>query len=230
MTDSQPYRVVLIDDHPAIIEALRAFLETVLEFKVVGTAKNIQEAKSVIRNSESPLLNEIYRVNEIDLVIVDIRLPDADGKMIHDGGINLTTEFSERYPDMAILIYSADAKLEPVRRALAAGASGYLLKGTDIPVIKQAIAVVMAGGTYLDPGLPGRLKRPLKGETLTRKEEEIMHLFSQWKTRKEIAHILQMATVTVNAHCINISSKLGLRSPIEFYREAIRRYGNPDDV
>ena len=230
MTNTQPVKIMIIEDHPAILESLHAFLNTVPQWKLVGVAKNIKDARLAMKNNESAVVNEVCRVNEIDLVIMDIRLPDGKGNMIHDGGIELTAELSDRYPDLTILVYSGETNVEFVRRALSAGASGYLVKGTEVPVIKQAIDVVLAGGTYLDPALPEKPKQRLKGETLTPKEEEVMRLFSRWMTRKEIAHALNITRVGVNAHCINISSKLDFRSHIEFYREAIRRYGNPDVV
>ena len=78
--------------------------------------------------------------------------------------------------------------------------------------------------------LPEKPKKQLVGYALTPKEEEVMRLFSRWMKRKEIAHALKITRVGVNAHCMNIAYKLDLNSPVAFYREAIRRYGNPDVV
>jgi DNA-binding NarL/FixJ family response regulator len=150
--------------------------------------------------------------------------------MIHDGGIDLTAELSDRYPDLTTLVYSGETNVEFVRRSLSAGASAYLVKGSGVAVIKQAIEVVMAGGIYLDPALPEKPRKEPIGYTLTPKEEQVMRLFSKWMTRKEIAHALKITRVGVNAHCINIAYKLDLKNPVAFYREAIRRYGNPDVV
>ncbi|SEN23369.1 two component transcriptional regulator, LuxR family [Nitrosospira multiformis] len=215
MTNTQSIKIVIVEDHPPIVHALRDYLNTVPQFKVVGTAKNIEEARVVMGS------------NEVDLVIMDIRLPDEKGVKTNDGGIALTAEFSDLYPDLAILVYTADENIEVVRLSKEAGARGYVLKTSDIPVIKEAIDIVMAGGIYMDQDLPEVPKRP-SGVALTPKEEQVLRLFGKWMTREQIAQELGIKLATVNCHCNNIGWKLELNGNTEFLREAIRRYGNPD--
>lgn len=201
---------MIVDDHPAIIQALSDFLNMVPAFEVVAVAKTSKEARLLAQSSA------------IDLVIMDIRLPDGNG-------INLTAEFGACYPDLAILAYSGETNVEIVRQARDAGARGYLLKGAELARIKQAIDIVMAGGIYLDRDLPEKPKPSLQGEKLTRSEEAVMRLFAQWMTNKEISQQRGIKLSTVKTHRNNIMWKLGLNNTPQLYREAIRRYGNPDD-
>lgn len=216
MINTQPIKIAIVEDHPPIIQALRDYLNTVPRFKLAGTAKNIEEARVVMGS------------NEVDVVIMDIRLPDEGGTRTHDGGIALTDEFSELYPDLAILVYTGETHVETVRLSITAGARGYLLKTSDIPVIEEAIGIVMAGGIYMDRDLPEVPKPRFGGETLTRKEEQVLRLFGRWMKREQIAQELGITLATVNCHCNRIGWKLNLSGNTEFLREAIRRYGNPD--
>ena len=209
MPNTQLVQVMIVEDHPAVIHGLCGYLDTVSKFEVVGVAKNVEEARRLLQN------------NIVDLVIMDIRLETGNG-------IDLTEEFSNLYPDLAILIYSGQSDVELVRRARNAGARGYLLKGADIQVINQAIEIIMAGGIYIDPDLPEKPKQILPGETLTPSEEIVMRLFAQWMTNQEVCQQLKIKLSTVKTHRNNIMWKLGISNTPELYREAIRRYGNPD--
>lgn len=213
ISETKPTRIIIIDDHPPIIQSLCAFLETVPAFKVVDTARNMEEARLIMQK------------NEADVVIMDIRLPRTGHVIVHDAGIDLAAEFNNLYPDLAILMYSGETNVELVRRAKDAGARGYLLKGADVPVIKQAIEIIMAGGLYIDPDLPEKPKPSLRGETLTPKEVQVMRLLANWMTREQIGQELGIVPATVNCHCNNIMWKLDLNSTPELYKEAVRRYG-----
>lgn len=209
MSTESPVRIMVVDDLPIVIHGLSQFLETVSRFKVVATAGNADEAREQAKSLE------------IDLVIMDIRLQSPTN------GIDLTAEFSAGTQNLAILIFSDEKYVEFVRRALRAGARGYLLKGADIGKIRSAIDIVMDGGIYLDGKLPERPVPEL--DPLTPAEEKVLQLVAEWKTTKQIAFELKLAESTVKTHKRNIMSKLYLSGSHELEREAIRRYGNPDD-
>ena len=210
MLNTQLVKIMIVDDHPPIIHSLCDFLQTVPNFEAVASAKTAEEARVLMKNSD------------IDLVIMDVRLKSGNG-------IDLTIEFNDCYPDLAILIYSGESNVELVRRAKDAGARGYLLKGADLHVIKQAIDIAMSGGFYMDPDLPERPKPRLRGETLTPREEEVMRLFGQWMTTEGISEKLKLKLSTVKTHRNNIMWKLGLNNTPELYKAAVERYGNLDD-
>lgn len=210
MTSLSRTRIMIVDDHPPIIQALSAFLKTEPEFDVVAVAKTADEAR-LLSGKE-----------EINLVIMDIRLRPGSG-------IDLTKELVSRFDDLAVLMYSGESNVELVRRAIDAGARGYLLKGADMETIKLGIRIVKAGGVYLDPELPERPKPRFRGETLTPAEERVMRLYGQWKTNEQVADELRLSPATVRTHRNNIMYKLDLSNTTELLREAIRRHGNLDD-
>ena len=202
---------MIVEDHQLIIEGLCRLFDMNHSFEVVCVAKKAEEARLFMRN------------NEVDLIIMDIQLPHKDGK---DSGLELTKELITLYPDLIILINSQHAEVEFVRRAMEAGARGYLLKGSDISIIRSAIDTVIAGNIYFDPNLPERPKPIPHGQTLTAKEKEVMKLIAQWETNEKIAEKLGIKITGLNSHRCNIMYKLGLSNAIEVLHEAIKRYGD----
>jgi DNA-binding NarL/FixJ family response regulator len=200
---------MIVDDHPAIIDSLSSCLRIVPNFKVVGTAMTGAEARELIQD------------NRIDLVILDIRLPD-------ENGINLTLEFVARDPSLATLIYSSESNVEILRQARNAGVRGYLLKGAELRKVTLAVEVILDGGTYFDRTLPKVVPIP-EGEKLTPSEKKVMRRFAKWMTTKEVSEDLGLKLAGARAHRNNIMWKLGLYNTPQLYREAIKRYGNPDD-
>lgn len=219
MANTQLVKIMIVDDHPAIVEGLCGFLQTISKFKVIAIAKHAEAARHGMQN------------NEVDLVIMDICLPEIEGSSTRIIGIELTAELRNLYQDLPILIYSSTGNAELASRAKDAGARGYLLKGADLSVIKQAIEIIMGGWTYLDPAL-GPIPKPrwaLGPPELTKREDEVMRLFAHWLTTKEVSRKLGISVSAVKSHRNNIISKLDINNAPGLYREAIRRYGNPDE-
>ncbi|SDA19607.1 two component transcriptional regulator, LuxR family [Nitrosospira sp. Nsp18] len=210
MADTKPVRVLIVDNHPAIVGALRDYLSMMQGFEVVAVAQTVEEARLTAKSSKP------------DLAIMDIYI--EDGK---ENGIDLTEEFSRCYSDLVILIYSASKKMEHLWEAMDAGAGGYLLKGTDLSVMEQAVGTVMAGRNFIDPNLPEGVEPP-PYMRLTESEKSVLRLFAQWMTNEEISQKLGIALATVKTHRHNIYWKLGINNVAQLYREAIKRYGNPD--
>jgi DNA-binding NarL/FixJ family response regulator len=114
-SSNTPYKIMIIDDHDWITKGLITSLEMNEEYKVIATAQYADEARQRMKR-------------EVNLVIMDIRLPPSRGKEIQHCGIDLATEFHEKYPDSAILILSGETKVGLVQRAWDAGICGYVLK------------------------------------------------------------------------------------------------------
>lgn len=210
MPNAKLAHIMIVDDHPPIIQALYDCLETVPMFKVAAAARTAAEARSLIQN------------NKVDLVIMDIRLPDGNG-------IDLTTEFAASHPDLAVLIYSSVSNVEILKQARNAGVRGYLLKGAELRKVTLAVEVVLDGGVYLDGDLPKRPVPEREGEKLTPAEDRVLRRFARWMTTKEVSEDLGLKLAGARAHRNNIMWKLGLYNTPQLYREAIKRYGNPDD-
>jgi DNA-binding NarL/FixJ family response regulator len=204
-----PYKIMIIDDHDLIINGLITSLEMNEEYKVIATAQYADEARQRMKR-------------EVNLVIMDIRLPPSRGKEIEHCGIDLAAEFHEKYPDSAILILSGETKVELVQRAWDAGVCGYVLKN-HARHVEDAISAVRRNGRYSDPDLPKIPKKNLL-ELLTKREKDILRYMAQIKPPKTIANDLDIKTVTVNCHCKNIREKLNINNK-ELLKIAIEYYG-----
>ncbi len=210
MADTKPVRVLIVDDHPAIVKLWSDCLSLMQGFEVVAVAQTVEEARLAVKSSKP------------DLAIMDIHIEDKK-----ENGIDLTEEFSRCYSGLSILIYSASKRMEHLWEAMDAGAGGYLLKGTDLSVMEQAVGTVMAGRNFIDPNLPEGERSP-PYTRLTEGEKVVLRLFAQWMTNEEISQELGVALATVKTHRHNIYWKLGINNVAQLYREAIKRYGNPD--
>lgn len=202
---------MVIDDHDWIIQALTTSLEMNDEYKVVATAHHAEEARQSISH-------------EINLVIMDIRMPPSLGRDIqHDCGIDLADEFHKNFPDVAILILSGERKVEFVQRAWAAGVEGYVLKNV-VSHVDDAINAIRLGRRYTDPGLP-KIPRKNLLDILTEREKEVLRHLAQITDRKQIASDLKIELATVNCHCKNIMAKADINNKEDLLKLAIEFYG-----
>ncbi|WP_176754616.1 response regulator transcription factor [Nitrosospira sp. Nl5] len=202
---------MIVDDHPVLIKGLSDALQAEPTFNIVAAAGTLAEAR------------DFAQCNALHLVIIDLFLPDGNG-------INLAMEFGTLYPDLPLLIYTSDNDPRHVTEARNIGVRGYLLKGTELAKLILAIEVVLAGGFYLDRNLPKiKVINPLPASKLTPSEEKVMRRFARWMTTREVSEDLGLKLPGVRAHRNNIMWKLDLKNTPQLYREAIKRYGNPDD-
>jgi esterase/lipase superfamily enzyme/DNA-binding NarL/FixJ family response regulator len=222
MTKTLPIRIIILESHPALNAALIAFFTTELKWQIVGTAKNIKDAKLIFTKNELALDNNTLKL-DVDLVLLDMQLPDGEGHKNYDKVLIFIEELANRYPNLPILIYGYETDVELARRTRSAGARGYLTKGGSTVLLKQALNVVLAGGIFLDPALP--TARMPSGETLTSIEKELMQLIAVGKTNEQISKELKISLSTIKHYLYNIHFKLDLYNKSELRQEAIRRYG-----
>jgi DNA-binding NarL/FixJ family response regulator len=135
----QGKRIVIVDDHPLIRRGLERMIHTTDGFSVCGEASNAREALAVI-TKEKP-----------DLAIVDVGLPDSNG-------IDLTRTLVAKFPRLTVLILSMHEEPSYARRALKAGARGYMVKHDAVEKIHVALNHVLAGGQYLSPRIAAEMK------------------------------------------------------------------------
>ncbi|GHG79932.1 response regulator transcription factor [Pseudodonghicola xiamenensis] len=201
---STPVRILIVDDHPMVVEGLEAILESYDDIEVVGALCDGQEA--------------VDRAQALapDVILMDLNMPRL-------GGLSATEMLLERAPNARILILSMHNSPEYVSSAVSHGAVGYVLKDVPTEEIKQAIDAVMRGEQYFCTGALGSLA-PVAGgerEQLTDREQTILLQLAQGKSNKEVAQLLDISVRTVETHRKNIKRKLGISSTAGLTRYAL---------
>ncbi|MEU3448231.1 response regulator transcription factor [Streptomyces thermolilacinus] len=208
-----PTRVLLADDHALVRRGVRLILDSQPDITVVAEAGDGAEAV------------EAARTHTPDLAILDIAMPRLTG-------LQAARELARRQPDLRILMLTMYDNEQYFFEALAAGASGYVLKSVADRDLVEACRAVMRGEPFLYPGTVSTLVRSyldrvrdgadLPAKPITDREEEILKLVAEGHTSKQIADLLCISVKTVERHRANLLQKLGLRDRLELTRYAIR--------
>lgn len=198
-------RVVIAEDHQALIDGILSFLEYEDDIKVVGMA------------NDGDALLEIVQRHTPSIVLCDIRMPKIDG-------ITATKRIRNTYPEIRVIAFTMFDQEEAIRQMLEAGAVGYILKSSPLQIVLEAIRTVAEGKTYFDKKihLPSAEKNSSKS-VLSSREKEILGLISRGKTSHEIADQLFIGKSTVDTHRKNMIRKLGLNGAGELLRFALER-------
>jgi DNA-binding NarL/FixJ family response regulator len=209
-----PIRIYLIDDQAMIRGAFQALLETDASFQVVGSTGDPRRG--------------VREVTELrpDLVVLDITMPGVSG-------LDILAPLKKGSAATKVLIASNHEGSIHVRRAMAAGADGYLSKDSEPEELRLAIASIYRGDTYLSPKVSATLSGGTAGdgaacgvstvlERLTPREREVFQLLAIGKANKEVADVLELSLGTVKKHRENLQRKLECRSGAELARLAIR--------
>ena len=207
-------RILLVDDHTILREGIRSLLETQAEFEVVAEAGDGRQAVDLVRQLKP------------DVVVMDIAMPLLNG-------IHATEQIRRETRCTHILILSQHESEDYIRRALAAGASGFLLKDTNSNELINAIRAVHRGESILSPAVTrlviedylrwGDIRPEEASNGLTPRESEILQLIAEGNTNKQIAEILCISIKTVQAHRSNLMSKLDLHDKSELIKYAIQK-------
>jgi DNA-binding NarL/FixJ family response regulator len=203
--------VLVVDDHPIVRDGVRCLLEGCDDMEIVG---EVGDADAAIQ-SASQLHPQI--------VIMDISLPGMNG-------IECTRLLSEQTPDCRVVILSMHASPLIVRRAVEAGAQGYIAKDVHSEELVRAIRAVAAGQRYLGQGLwQGLLdgpRLPRAGDTplelLTGTERHILQLVAEGQSNREVADNIGLSPRTVETYRLRLMGKLGLTSLPALVRYALR--------
>lgn len=217
MTDTpDAIRLLLIDDHPLVRDGLRLRLETVPRLRVVGEAGNAAAALAFLAScqAEAPQGDTLPH-----LVLMDLNMPGV-------GGLELTAQLHERYPQIAVLVLSMHDNPEYMVQAVKAGARGYLLKDEPAEEIITAISAVMAGRSYFSATAALRLSSASAPATmLTQRERDVLRHIASGQANKQIAQALGLSVRTVETHRLNIKRKLGIDGQAELIKYAVENRG-----
>jgi DNA-binding NarL/FixJ family response regulator len=207
-------RVLIVDDHKVVRRGLVGFLATEPDIEIVGEAADGREALAQLAQLE---VDELPRV-----VLMDLHMEPM-------GGVEATAEIRSRYEQVEVVVLTSFVDEEDVHAALAAGASGYLLKDRDADEVAAAIRAADQGELHLDPAVARRLTDSLRTSNredpaaeLTDREREILRLVAAGKANKQIAAELVISERTARTHVSNILRKLNLSSRTQAALWAVR--------
>lgn len=201
-------RIAIVEDNAELSAGLNYILSSVKNY----SCKVFPTAESALRS-----VNE----RDYDVVLMDIKLPGMSG-------IECTRLLKEKYPALKIMMCTIFEENEKIYRAIAAGASGYILKRTEPQLLIQSINELMEGGAPISGVIALKVlaafremmpKSPLENP-LSEREQEILYLLSIGCGNKAVAERLSISMSTVKSHVYNIYQKLHVNSRVE----AINRY------
>ena len=208
-------RILIADDHGIVRKGLRLQLEQHGNFEVVGEARDGREAVQAAEQLAP------------DVVIMDIGMPNLNG-------IESTTQIVKQRPETGVIVLSMHSDEGYLRRALAAGAKGYLLKDSADVDLYRAVEAVANGKSFFSPAIANTLledymrqlqQRGLEDsyDLLTDREKEVFQLLAEGKSNKEVATALNLSTATVETHRTHIMQKLDLHSVADIVLYAVRK-------
>lgn len=208
--------VLLADDHVLVRQGIRQFLEGAGDIQVVAEAGDGLEVLQLLARFRP------------DVVILDIHMPRMNG-------IEAAQRIKSDYPQVRILILTADAEDPHVFSLLKTGAAGYVLKTARIEELIRAVREVHAGNVALSPQVAAKVVRrmmpqapaydlelPFPIETPTERELAVLRLAAQGMTNREIGQALSISHRTVQGHLANLYGKLNVNTRTEAVTEALR--------
>jgi len=200
-------RVIIVDDHPMVLEGMKALLSNFNYITVVDIACNAFEAMKVLK------------ATPVDIAIVDINLPDVNG-------IELTAKIKKEFPAVKVLAMSTFTERSYISQMIQNGASGYLVKSASKEEIEAAILSAKEGKLYLSID---NHTVDLNADTISdvpvvsRREKEVLQLIVDGLTNPQIAEKLFISLHTVDSHRKNLLTKFHVNNTASLIRIAVKR-------
>jgi len=203
-------RILIVDDHVVVRDGVKRIFDEQPGEAVFGEANTAQEALKLARE------------RTWDVMVLDISLGPRSG-------LDVLQEVKQLHPRLPVLILSMHTEEQYARRALRAGAAGYVTKDSPRAELVKAINKVIAGGRYVSPTLTEKLlfamERDTNGlphEALSNREFEVMRLIASGKTVSEIADLLSLSDRTISTYRARILEKMGMKTNAELTHYAIK--------
>ena len=195
MSEPTPIRIMIVDDHSMVRDGLKAFLANHDDLEVVAEAEDGAQAIDLCAEAQP------------DVVLMDLLMPTLDGP-------TATAGIRKAHPQVQVIALTSFVEEDLIRRAIQAGAIGYLLKDINPSKLAEAIRAAHRGQPTIDSAaariLAQAAGQPLSlGADLTPREREILTLLVAGKTNKGIGEALTLSPLTVRMHVSSILSKLG---------------------
>jgi len=204
-------RIVIADDHAVVAEGLKSLIEAQPDMQVVSIAGDGREA---VRQAEEL---------RPDVLLMDLSMPELNGA-------DATRVILEQDPARKVIVLSMYADHEYVRRALKAGALGYVVKRSAAKDVVEAIRSVQNGQRYISPAVgdavieeSGKAGKEDRLARLSTREREVLQLLAEGRTGSEIAQRLALSPKTVETYRARLVEKLGIRDVAGLVRFAIQK-------
>ncbi|MEN9544733.1 MAG: hypothetical protein RLZZ598_1566 [Pseudomonadota bacterium] len=204
-------KLLIADDHALFRAGLRALLSDIDGVKIVAEASDGTEAVQAAAASKP------------DLVFLDIAMPGL-------GGLDATVRIKAARPQTRVIVLSMHLNADYIRRALNAGADGYMVKDSAPSELKVAVQAVMAGSNYLSPAAASLLIQqalpsmkdadPL--QVLSPRQREVLQLVAEGRSTKEIARALDLSPKTVDIHRTQLMQRLDIHDVAGLTRFAVK--------
>ncbi|KQX80574.1 MULTISPECIES: response regulator transcription factor [Streptomyces] len=197
----RPLRIMLVEDHDMVAEAICLALERSSDLQVVARAASVASALADAKRCEP------------DVVLMDRRLPDGDG-------ITAIADLLALLPNVRVLVLAGEGSGSVAARVAAAGGAGLILKARGLRELEEAVRRVAAGEVVFSQDLLGDVldrladRAPGLGTNLTPREREALHLLGEGRTTAEISAELGVALNTGRNHVQRVLEKLGARSQL----------------
>lgn len=211
--NEEKIRVLIVDDHQLVRDAIRMYLQAMREAEVVGEA------------SDGDQVLEFLQQESVDVILLDINLPDLDG-------IEVATQVKKQWPQVHILALTMLQETQYVRQMLRTGAEGYLLKSCTQEDLIEAIRTIARGETYFGKDIMKTVMHAMTPKArylsprftpveLTKRELEVLALITQELSNQEIAERLYISVRTVEVHKRNLIEKTGSKNIVGLVLYAI---------
>lgn len=201
-------RIIIADDHTLFRIGLKQMLESFEGISVVAEAANAEQTLAAAESVEA------------DLLISDLTMPGASGTQ-------LIEQLRRQHPTLPLLVLSMHDEPATVRRALLAGATGYITKESSPEILRTAVRQVAAGERFIPPAVAEALAfesvtpTSLPHETLSQRERQIFRLIAQGIMLSQIAEQLHLSPKTVTTHKTHLMEKLGTGNNADLIRYAV---------
>ncbi len=203
--------IAIVEDDPEIREYVKSFLRIQESMLLLHDAGSVEEFMAVLDPTFPP-----------DILVLDIGLPGMSG-------LSAISYIKDKIPSTDIIMFTVHNDAHRIFEALTAGASGYLLKNTPLPQIKDALEQCYKGGAPMSPQIARQVidffnprKKQVKEDVLTQREHEIVIALVEGLSYKMIADRLKISIETVRHHIKNIYRKLQVNSKSEVVSKSLR--------
>jgi len=212
---NDPVKVIIVDDHKIVRDGIKAMLLCNKSFKIIADVSSGME------------LFEVLKTTEPHIIVLDIGMPQMDG-------VEITEYLSCNYPQIKVLVLSANTSEDCVISSIRAGATGFLPKESSREEFLKALDFVSRGDNYYGESISAIIYRSYvsilkKGDSpengdpkLSEREMEVLKAFSEGLSFKEISEKLSISARTVETHKLNILAKLGLKTTVDMVKYAIK--------